>query len=284
MKYLAPPRTVPAFLGFGALMLAPAAAEGAINVSADPERGTVTVTADAGTSDELYVTDHSCRGSCFPSSISVASETTPLVAGANCIKLTYPDGSTQVQCGIAAELVSVDSGDGNDEVTVGGTSAFRPTYSVVLGDGDDVGHEYKTTDSTIDGGAGDDVIDGLHTVLGGDGDDVITGFELSGGDGDDTLGAPKKFSRSDIKKFGAFHGGAGNDIVRGSEKAPVNDLLFGDAGKDKLYEGAGRDKLNGGSGKDFCDGGPVGDKKKRKADIAVSCEKAVDVYVKPGKK
>ena len=48
--------------------------------------------------------------------------------------------------------------------------------------------------------------------------------------------------------------------------------------------GAGRDKLNGGSGKDFCDGGPVGDKKKRKADIAVSCEKAVDVYVKPGKK
>lgn len=284
MKYLAPPRTIPAFLGFGALMLAPAAAEGAINVSADPTKGTVTVTADPGSSDELTVTDHSCRGSCFSSSINVTSETTPLIAGSNCIKLTYPDLSTQVQCGIAATLVTVDSGDGDDDVTLGGMSSFRPTYSVVLGDGNDAGLEYKTEDSTIDGGAGDDEIDGLHAVLGGEGEDVIRGFELSGGDGDDELGPPAKFSRSDARNFGAFHGDEGNDVIRGSEKAPVDDLLFGDGGKDKLYGGGGRDKLNGGSGKDYCDGGPVGDKDKRKADIAVSCEKAVDVYVKPDKK
>lgn len=269
----------------GAVCLVGAAhASAAINVSS--AGGIATVTAEPGTADEIFVQQSTVNGGnplTAGTKVRVNSDTTPLVAGAGCTKISYPDGSSQVVCDLAT-TINVDAGDGDD--TVGASEnarALPPTFNINLGDGNDLVEGIETDGpNAIDGGPGDDTIDMGDTVFGGEGNDVIAGEILNGGEGNDQLSTPKKTGGD--YKVGAWHGDEGNDVLQGSERSPFDDVLFGDDGKDKLYGGAGRDKLNGGADKDYCDGGPVGDKKKKKADTAKACETAVDVYVKPKKK
>ena len=104
---------------------------------------------------------------------------------------------------------------------------------------------------TINGGDGDDVLDGLggrDIIYGNGGNDTLNGGEamdtLYGGPGDDTLDGGIAVDQ--------LHGGEGNDIINGGLGA---DFLFGDDGDDTLYGDVGRDTLNGGQGNDILDGG-----------------------------
>lgn len=96
-----------------------------------------------------------------------------------------------------------------------------------------------TTDITISGGDGNDVINlggGDDTADGGTGIDIITG-----GDGDDSLFG---FSGDDL-----LNGGAGDDSLFG---AGDSDLLLGGSGNDTLVSGtSGTDVLSGGDDDDL---------------------------------
>lgn len=103
-------------------------------------------------------------------------------------------------------------------------STTTPSYYLQMGTGSTI---------TINGVAGDDVIDvsaltmGV-TINGGDGNDSI-----QGGGGADNI-----------------NGNAGNDSLRGG---PGNDTLGGGQGDDVLSGGAGSDVFNGGAGIDLVD-------------------------------
>lgn len=131
------------------------------------------------------------------------------------------------------------------------------------------------TDNVIEGGLGDDTLDGKsHTLIGdwlsyasataavtvsidssventlqltgGGGKDKINDFEhLIGGAGADKL-TGDDLTGNDIK------GGAGNDLIDGLGQ---NDNLYGEAGNDTLNGGAGQDALFGGDGNDILTGG-----------------------------
>jgi len=131
-------------------------------------------------------------------------------------------------------LVRVDAGDRNDVV--------------LLGDID--------VPANVDGGAGDDLIEGgqvADTLIGGIGFDTVLGIDgndelLDGGAGQDLIeggsGADK------------LVGGDGADILEGD--AGNSDLLLGGDGPDLLKGGAGNDVLNGGNGDDvLVNGGGV---------------------------
>ncbi len=85
---------------------------------------------------------------------------------------------------------------------------------------------------TLDGGAGDDVLNGISgddTISGFGGNDILSGGAgadlLDGGDGDDTL-----------------DGGVGHDILRGGDG---RDLVFGGADDDFVSGGDGGDTIYG---------------------------------------
>ena len=98
--------------------------------------------------------------------------------------------------------------------TTGGTGTFSEIEEIELTDNNDIyDGTLATGGSTIDGGAGDDIL------IGSSGQD-----DLSGGDGDDEL-----------------VGGAGNDTLTGGDGA---DTLTGGADQDVIYGGAG-DSVDG---------------------------------------
>jgi Ca2+-binding RTX toxin-like protein len=107
-----------------------------------------------------------------------------------------------------------------------------------LGDGDDYWSTFDDAPAaaaeTVDGGAGNDELEGSGTLRGGAGNDKLTG----------TL-APHDDS---------FDGGDGNDIVDGKGG---NDHILGGAGDDTVrgdhYEDAGSDVIDGGPGLDTLD-------------------------------
>jgi Ca2+-binding RTX toxin-like protein len=72
----------------------------------------------------------------------------------------------------------------------------------------------------------------------------FTGFNMSGGEGNDVLVGT---NRNDI-----FSGGNGNDFLNGSGG---NDTLRGDGNADSLFGQAGNDLLEGGNGDDSLEGG-----------------------------
>ena len=99
-----------------------------------------------------------------------------------------------------------------------------------------------TVPVVIDGGAGNDDIDGSNgddTLIGGPGDDRIDGDGgddlMIGGQGDDVI-----------------TGGAGDDVIKGGGGA---DTLFGGIGSDVIRGGGGNDIINGGFGGDLLVGG-----------------------------
>jgi Ca2+-binding RTX toxin-like protein len=163
------------------------------------------------------------------------------------------------------DLLRVDAGTGNDTLSIG---AFFDS-EITLGDGNDLlvfegnvgagglGADGLPHRHTVDGGAGDDRIEGSfnHAVLfanGGAGNDVIFGGNrndsLTGGDGRDSL-----------------FGNAGNDTIRGGDG---NDTIYGGTGDDDIGAGAGDDYVEvqsganiiwGGLGNDTVQGGEGGD-------------------------
>jgi hypothetical protein len=156
------------------------------------------------------------------------------------------------------ESIRVLLGDGNDHATVAGNIELP---------------------LTIDGGAGDDHLNGGRgpvVLIGGAGNDKLFGSsssdEIYGDDGNDVI-----FGRggADLLDAGAgndiVHGSWGNETILGGDGNDVlfgdggndainagagDDLVFGGRGDDKIWGGDGNDLLAGGPGKDTLDGGP----------------------------
>jgi VCBS repeat-containing protein len=113
--------------------------------------------------------------------------------------------------------------------------------------------------NTINGGNGDDTIDGLgggDTLSGGNGNDTIDGGsgddEIDGGNGNDDL---EGGSGEDLIDGGNgdddIDGGADDDVIYGGNGG---DTLAGGGGNDELYGENGNDFLTGGAGDDLLDG------------------------------
>ena len=144
---------------------------------------------------------------------------------------------------VSIEHVALDTGAGNDRVTIGdltppsGNERSLRLLTVDLGSGND----------TFDGSAIDEpdiriVVDGGNnrdSLVGGPGTDILQGGTrndtIDGRGGDDVI-----------------YGGDGNDSLLGGND---DDTLFGEAGRDILEGGSGRDSLDGGDAADTIDGG-----------------------------
>jgi Ca2+-binding RTX toxin-like protein len=119
-----------------------------------------------------------------------------------------------------------------------------------MGGNDQVRLVGLTASTLVEGGAGNDTIDGSSVLVaklelrGDAGNDYIRGGAnddyLVGGDGNDVL-----------------LGGGGKDWILGGAG---KDVLFGDDGNDVLYGGAGDDVEKGGNGDDWLVRGPGNDK------------------------
>ena len=145
--------------------------------------------------------------------------------------------------------VSEDEG-GIVHVTVNGAmrsySGITAIHVNAFGGNDQVTLKGLTASTLVEGGAGNDKIDGsavkvARLELRGDaGNDDLRGGAnddyLVGGDGNDVL-----------------RGGAGNDWLLGGLG---KDVLFGDDGNDVLVGGDGDDTVNGGNGNDILVRGP----------------------------
>ena len=132
----------------------------------------------------------------------------------------------------------------------------------------DVHFDAIELDGTVEGSAGDDLIDGTY-ILDPDGDKTDDGDAiLPGHSGDDDL--IEAYGGNDTVVAGAgndtvyagtgadtVYGGTGNDSVFGEAGS---DILEGGAGNDTLYGGAGADTLTGDSGNDTLDGGTGSDR------------------------
>jgi len=146
-------------------------------------------------------------------------------------------------------------GAGDDRVTYEKRTTFAVTVTIGNGAADDGGTgEQDNIDLDVErvtGGAGDDNLTGSpsnNTLEGGAGNDVINGGGgddfLNGDDGNDTV-----------------IGGAGNDIVHGSGGADDlsggggDDFMFGEDGNDTVSGQAGNDYLSGGANDDTLTGG-----------------------------
>lgn len=161
--------------------------------------------------------------------------------------------------------VRIDGNNGNDTITIGDiSSAGLIALTINGGTGDDVingsSGALVSTQLTINGGEGQDTITGTmnsevingdtdnDSLIGGGGNDTI-----SGGDGDDAINGEAGDDSID--------GGAGNDFVRGGDGndsitgGADQDTLDGEDGNDTLLGGFGDDNLNGNRGDDSLLGG-----------------------------
>ncbi|MBU8540642.1 M10 family metallopeptidase C-terminal domain-containing protein [Falsiroseomonas tokyonensis] len=162
-------------------------------------------------------------------------------------------------------LVSIENlvgGSGND--TLLGDGAINVLDG---GDGDDLIDGRGTGDETVSGGdlliggAGNDTVSyesdsvgvfvhlGMNLASHDHGDDTLSGFENAiGGQGNDAL-----FGNDEANMLA---GGNGND---GLEGGAGNDLLLGEDGADTLQGGEGDDTLDGGAGSNLLQGGAGND-------------------------
>lgn len=148
------------------------------------------------------------------------------------------NGRTMVFDSGATKSISIQSGAGNDSISIG--SGIIGCY-VSAGGGDDV----------ISGGDGNDTLTGgagKNKLFGNGGKDRLNGSGsrdyLDGGIGDDRL-----------------YGNGGNDTLLGNAgvdrlfAGDGNDILYGGSSNDKLYGQAGADTLIGQGQSDSYDGG-----------------------------
>jgi cyclophilin family peptidyl-prolyl cis-trans isomerase len=168
----------------------------------------------------------------------------PLHAGKKMLQIggTGPTTGTTTSTGNDTILVNPDAATGGFEVLLNGTSAFKAKYPGRV---------------QIYAGGGADKI----TV-----DPTLTrGFELFGGDGNDTLaggGGADTINGNDGTD--SITGGAGDDFLDGglfgaaSDSSDGNDTISGDAGSDIILGSVGSDSLKGGDGRDLLIGGQSG--------------------------
>lgn len=89
----------------------------------------------------------------------------------------------------------------------------------------------------------------------------ISGFEVEGGEADDTITFGAK-----VPVPTTLRGGPGNDVITAGAGAdrilggPGDDSLSGGSGPDAIYGGAGKDQLYGKFGNDLLKGGPGNDR------------------------
>jgi RTX calcium-binding nonapeptide repeat (4 copies) len=163
---------------------------------------------------------HSTSASTDTGDLVITDDVALAVGASGCIAL---DANT-ANCGAPSdfERVVLAFGDGNDGF--GGSDSFPIDITVDGGSGDDI----------LNGGAGDD------ELVGGPGDDVLDGRsgddELLGGDGDDYLSGDVGIDR--------LGGGDGDDYLRAAETPPVADAVIScGPGADSLDEDDGVDML-----------------------------------------
>jgi hypothetical protein len=164
------------------------------------------------------------------------------------------NGTERVSYSGIEELI-VDAGDGNDDITVNGTSV-PTTVKGNAGDDSFTVNGVMNAPLTLDGGAGTDSL----LLNGTSGDDVIilTDTSISG------LGAG--ITLISIENL-VIDAGAGNDLVDGSALTlsvtifggTGDDTLLGGSNDDKLYGQDGNDRLHGNNGNDLLDGGDGND-------------------------
>ena len=156
--------------------------------------------------------------------------------------------------------------------TLSGYSPYTTVYG--MGGDDTILAGYYT--SLIDGGDGNDILDGrasqyLGEIDGGAGDDTIytpLGEVLAvanGGDGNDTIysnyqahgGAGNDIINLEFGYYGlTATGDSGDDTINGSD---IADTIEGDDGNDVLHGGGGDDAIDGGTGVDIISGGAGND-------------------------
>ncbi len=156
-------------------------------------------------------------------------------------------------------------GDTNSSYYDGEEIRISSIENINLGAGNDVLDMNHTTytytsDITVDGGTGNDVIwtdQGNDTLIGGEGNDWLDGGAgndtLTGGEGDDILnGGTGNDTLIGGDGNDTFNGGSGDDILRGGLG---NDILIGGDGSDRFIvgEGEGFDTITGGVGGGWTD-------------------------------
>lgn len=135
-------------------------------------------------------------------------------------------------------------------------AVVQVTVSVDLQDGDDALSFQAGDDRFAYGGPGNDYLEAPYGQLWGEGgDDILADAPFAhGGDGDDLVVGSEKADK--------LTGGRGQDVIFG---LGGHDLLYGNSGSDDLNGGRGDDKLYGGeqtdwlygnSGNDLLRGGP----------------------------
>ena len=187
-----------------------------------------------------------------------------------------PEGGGPIQF-INGDLVITGDGGDNTVTIINNNGTTTVTYAglppvtfptgdilqivAVLGDGDDtIQVTGFNVPVDIDGGAGDDNLDGSlgdDRLVGGPGNDILDGDAgndvMIGGAGSDTITGG---AGDDLIKGGSgsdsLFGGSGADVIRGGGGA---DSLFGGSGGDLLVGGGNTDSLNAGFGGDILIGG-----------------------------
>jgi Ca2+-binding RTX toxin-like protein len=145
------------------------------------------------------------------------------------------------------DYLAANLGAGNDILNVSGDGEVLAD----LGDGDDVALLSNYQGNRVEGGAGNDTIlasGNNSTINGGAGDDVVdlsTGGDLGGYTNVDGAAGGDSLTGGSRRDY--FEGGTGNDTLRGGDS---EDHLNGDAGRDQLHGGDGNDGLNGNAGRD----------------------------------
>ncbi len=154
------------------------------------------------------------------------------------------DGDSIVNVGTAA---TIDAGDGNDQITLGGSSWTVEGDQTLQSTGNNV---------IVDAGAGDDAIRSRHsywtTLLGGDGNDAITVSDghymnIDAGAGDDSIIGTR--ASWGMGGHATISGGDGNDYIRAgySNDSSIN----GGAGNDTIAVDGPNVTIRSGGGADF---------------------------------
>src|SRR4051812_38314695 len=262
-------RTCTAFVA--GLLLALAAPASAHAAAVSVSSGTLSFVASDGKENVISVAVNAPN-------FDITDSGESMTAGAGCAQLV----SGTVTCATAGiTALSIDGRDGNDRITVSGTSL--PT-TLSGGEGDDQITGADGVD-TLNGGAGADRLEGglgADTFNGDSGDDVLLGGTgatgndtLNGGTGTDVAdygsrGVSLQISVDGLANDGQqgetdnvktdvenVTGGSAGDALIGGTVANVllggggDDTLDGDAANDILDGGAGADDLVGGAGTDL---------------------------------
>jgi Ca2+-binding RTX toxin-like protein len=144
------------------------------------------------------------------------------------------------------------------------------SYDFFSGGNDTLTQNYQSLTTGLDGGLGNDIIDGgtnpfsamvdYHIATSGVNVTLTAGGgSATGGGGNDTLinitgigGSAFADTLTGNNASNSFFGGGGNDAITGNGG---NDFLFGDEGNDSVFGGAGDDNIQGWVGDDLIDAG-----------------------------